>query len=373
MTVLPNKCDVAVVGLGPAGSMAALRLARLGVDVVALERSEFPRYKVCGGCLNTRAVNAMVRAGLNPGDLGGVAIDRFEASFGQRRLSLALPGGLAVSRARLDAFLANGAVESGALVAFNAKCAGLEKRGDGWRVQIERQGVQSTLGARMVIGADGIGGPVRRSGDFRTTVAKSSRIGAGLMLDDSAGYETGAIYMAVGRQGYVGLTVVEDGCLNVAAALDPEFVREQGSPGATAQSILNGCGFPIPAGLGSGAWKGTPPLSQRTWPVAVDGILLAGDCAAYVEPFTGEGMSWAMEGATELSEIVAESVKGGATDAESRWNTAYRRRFQAAQRRCGWISKGLRSPAVSDTVAGVLRAVPVLARPVIANLNTIAE
>lgn len=366
--------DVAVIGMGPGGGLAARQLALSGARVVAMDRSSFPRYKVCGGCLNARALHELQRAGLDVKTLGGEAIDRFECGLGQRRVAIGLPAGCAVSRERLDAFLATAAADAGADVQLGTKCSALERENDGWLLRLESGAENRNVRAGYVIVAEGLSGGVRRQvKSFRTTVGRSSRIGAGTLLSGAAGYEPGTIYMAVGREGYVGLTVVEDGRLNVAAALDAGLIRANGSPADLARSIIESCDFPVPPGFAAAAWKGTPPLTQRTWPVAADGAFLLGDASGYVEPFTGEGMAWALEGALELAEIMVNGLQTAATDMETAWNRHYQRRFAGSQRRCRWIARGLRSRAVTVTVAEVLRAMPGLAQPVIANLNATAD
>lgn len=374
MSGLTRKCEVAVVGLGPAGAMAALRLAQSGVDVVGFDRAQFPRYKVCGGCLNARSLDALRAAGLEPTALGGVPITRFEASFKRRRVSLPLPEGLAVSRTRLDAFLADKAAVSGVKTLFGTKCTALERVDDVWKLVLERNGAFETLSARFVIAADGLNGIAAKCcAGFHQTTHRSSRIGAGALLGASKAYESGTIYMAVGARGYVGLTVVENAQINVAAAFEPAFIRECGSPARAASSILDSCGFAVPTDLHEAAWRGTPPLTQQTRPVAANGLFLVGDAAGYVEPFTGEGMAWALEGASKLAEVLAKRLAGRTADAESEWKMTYRRSFSPAQRRCSWISKGLRSAAVTATVAGALGALPALATPIIHELNAAAE
>ncbi|MDG2282718.1 MAG: FAD-dependent oxidoreductase, partial [Longimicrobiales bacterium] len=64
MSVLPSSCDVVVVGAGSAGSLAALRLARAGCDVVLLDRARFPRRKVCGACVGPGALATLEAEGL---------------------------------------------------------------------------------------------------------------------------------------------------------------------------------------------------------------------------------------------------------------------------------------------------------------------
>ena len=93
--------DVAVVGAGPAGAMVALELSRRGCAVLLLERQRFPRWKVCGACLNGAAQAALAHAGLGglvSGILGGVV----GSGVTQRRLGRVRCGGRDVPAARED-------------------------------------------------------------------------------------------------------------------------------------------------------------------------------------------------------------------------------------------------------------------------------
>ena len=66
-----DDADVIVVGAGPGGSSAAYHLARAGLDVLVLEKSTFPREKVCGDGLTPRAVKQLVGMGITPGPEDG--------------------------------------------------------------------------------------------------------------------------------------------------------------------------------------------------------------------------------------------------------------------------------------------------------------
>ena len=107
--------DVAVVGAGPAGA-AALESARHGQAVVLIDKAVFPRSKVCGSCLNGHALAVLQQVGLSdlPERLGGVPLQRFCLGGAGRRAVVALPTGVAVSRAAFDAALVQAAIDAGA-------------------------------------------------------------------------------------------------------------------------------------------------------------------------------------------------------------------------------------------------------------------
>ncbi len=68
-----NQADVIVVGAGPAGSTTAYHLAQAGLDVLLLEKTTFPREKICGDGLTPRAVKSLVRMGIDTSPGGGLA------------------------------------------------------------------------------------------------------------------------------------------------------------------------------------------------------------------------------------------------------------------------------------------------------------
>ena len=108
--------DVIVLGAGPAGSLAARQLARGKLRVLLVDKVGFPRSKVCGCCLNQAALTTLADVGLRelPVRAGAQPYNAFDLSVMGRRVRLQLPGGLALSRARLDAALATEAVALGA-------------------------------------------------------------------------------------------------------------------------------------------------------------------------------------------------------------------------------------------------------------------
>src|SRR5579871_6502304 len=107
--------DVAIVGAGPAGSVAARELARQGARVLLVDRSEFPRAKVCGGCLSQRGLSVLTRAGLGelPHRLGAIPLEEVHLYAGGRRAIVVWSAGIALSREAMDAELVRAAIEEG--------------------------------------------------------------------------------------------------------------------------------------------------------------------------------------------------------------------------------------------------------------------
>src|SRR5277367_3732369 len=112
----PVNWDVIVIGAGPAGSTAALQLAKAGIKVLLVDKSEHPRFKVCGSCLSLRGVQLLEELGVlgKIEALRPIPIKALSLYSGERSVSLTLPGGWIISRSALDAALVECAIEAGA-------------------------------------------------------------------------------------------------------------------------------------------------------------------------------------------------------------------------------------------------------------------
>jgi flavin-dependent dehydrogenase len=282
------------------------------------------------------------------GDTGPrpLALDRFELRFRGRALRLPLPEGVALSRARLDAALAGAAAAAGATVSFETQAV-VEGVQEGTRtVRLIQRGETSHVRAKVVLNAAGLGGNcLSQHAAPRLAVAAGSRVGAGCLIQDvPAGYGGGTIFMAAGRRGYVGFVRVEDHTLNVAAAFDADFVRSHGSPGLAAESILGEAGFPAVPGLSTADWRGTLPLTRRVHPLADDRLFLLGDAAGYVEPFTGEGMAWAVASGLAVAPLALRAIQGWTTALVREWASRHSQLVGRRQRVCRAASLVLRTP-----------------------------
>ncbi len=365
--------DAVVVGAGPAGALAARQLARAGARTLLVERAAFPRWKVCGACLNGHALATLRATGLGAlvPRLGAVALDRFELRFGGRAVHLPLPDGVALSRARFDAALAGAAAEAGATVLFETQAHVEEVREGSRAVRLVQSGRSVRVTARVVLGASGLGGTCLPPGAGpRLRVATGARVGAGCVVADvPAAYRPGTIFMATGRHGYVGLVRVEDHSLNVAAAFATDFVRTLGSPGRAAAAILDDAEAPPVPGLASADWRGTPALTRRVSPPGDDRLFLLGDAAGYVEPFTGEGMAWALASGHAVAPLALRAIEGWTSGLVREWSAVHRRLVGRRQVVCRAASLALRRPWLIPIVFGTLARWPAASGYVLRRLN----
>jgi flavin-dependent dehydrogenase len=372
-----NAWDAIVIGAGPAGSLAAYLLARAQVKVLLVERKLLPRPKVCGGCLNAHALAALERAGLadRVRARGAMPLHRIRLHQRTRMATLDLPPGLAVSRSALDAELAAAAVEAGCVLMSETSALVVPEGhgcgGDGRRRVMlqQRHGGSVMASARAIVAADGLAHrALRECPSFIDRVSPASRIGVGGEGEAGAvAVEPGCITMAVGRRGYVGAVVLETGRVNVAAAVDPEFLKAQPSTASAVRVILSEAGVGYGAALDAIDWLGTVPLSRRLSRPAAPGIFVVGDAAGYVEPFTGEGMAWAFAGAEAVVPFVTRAVDAPAPGLDEAWARAYAATIGRQQRWCRAAARVLRMPALVTPLLVLLRGQPRLARPVLAH------
>ena len=367
--------DVVVIGAGPAGTMAARELARRDVSVLMVDRARFPRYKVCGGCLNPRSLRVLQKVGLGhlTQSLGAIPLTGLRLGANGRFAEVHLPSGAGVSRETFDAAMARTAINAG--VAFlPGVTATLPKHQSTTERQVRlRQGNREFVAeARVVIAASGLGSRLEEQDDTDAVSngaphrwEEGSRIGAGVMIPGPvAGYEPHVIYMACSTEGYVGQVLVDGNQMDVAAALDPMAVKASGGIGELAVKILDRAGFPIHPGLAAMPWKGTPHLTRRARRLGGDRLFILGDAAGYIEPFTGEGMAWALAGATQVAPLAHHACRNGwDQNLLARWQMKHRRRVSRRQFVCRLTADLLRRRLTTDLMVRLLRAMPLMAKP----------
>ena len=371
---LAVQWDVIVVGAGPAGIAAAMESHRLGLRTLLLDKNRFPRDKVCGGCMNQVALAQLSALGCGelPRQLGAVPLLRFVLGVQGREVALHLPGGMALSRVVFDNGLLATALSRG-LPFMQEVIVRDGSVGDGVRqLHIRRGHEQGTLSARWVVAADGLGGRYTASlaGCIPET-RPAAYMGLSTELEDGSAYAAGTIHMASHGKAYVGLVRLENNHLHLAAAAHPDLIRQAGSPSSVLRTVLQGVGWPVPSDLNAGVFHGTPHLTTRHRPVALERVFLVGDAAGYIEPFTGEGIAWALMGGCAVAGLLPEAVSTADWQLPVRdWNRTYTNLLGRRQRICQWMTRSLRHPKLTDWLVSGLTRIPGLADPLIQAINT---
>lgn len=364
---LSRKWDVVVVGAGIAGAMSALLLARARLRVLLVEKSAWPRAKACGGCLNAAAVRALASHGIELHD--GSTYHAMRLYCLGRLAHLPLPAGVAISRMQLDAILVGHAIEAGVcfVPATRARLGRCTRHGR--RVILHNGSKRGAIEARVVLDCGGLA--TRLLSDPGWRIAPRAHIGIAAILPEAPpGYGPGAIHMACAAQGYVGLVRADEGTINIAAALDPVRCHETGGPAAAIVEILRAEHLPVPQNLHRLDWRGTPRLTRtRRRLDAERRVLILGDAAGYVEPFTGEGMAWALSDAAAVLPFACEAVACWSDDITARWSARHQRVLHARQRVCRGISGLLRHPWLLAAALPLLDRAPAVALPLTAWLN----
>ncbi len=361
--------DIVIIGAGPAGAMAAYELAQHALDVLLIDQSEFPRRKVCGGCLSRRALDLLEQAQLGdlPWRLGAKALHALRLTSGGRTAKIPIPGGCSLSRETFDFALIQEARKKGAV--FLPKTKGLLQNpsNDFARIQVFQSGKKSEIRTRIVIVSDGLQGNALRD------IQKSGvEISANALLGLSACADIknfpsgqGVIDMFCAHGGYVGVTRREDDRLEIAAAVRPGFLKSLKTPEHCVSSLMKEAGCAWSGNFPESAWRGTFALSRSRRVLAGTRFFALGDTAGFVEPFTGEGIYWALLQAKTLTTLLKSTNFQWNTLLEKQWPREHQRILTARQRTCGLIAALLRVPAYCHFAVGALRHAPWLAAPLI--------
>ena len=325
-----DEADVIVVGAGPSGSATAFYLAQSGLDVLLLEKSTFPREKVCGDGLTPRAVKALVGMGISVSEQDGWVRNKGLRVIGAgKRMELpwpelaSYPGyGLVRTRLDLDETLARRAKQAGARLLEGVTVTGpvLDERTGRITGVTTRSngGDERTYAARVVVAADGnssrlsVGMGLRKRDDrplgvavrtyYRTPRHDDDYLESWLDLWDGdrllPGY--GWIFGMGDGTSNVGL-----GLLNTSAAFGNTDYH------ALLRQWLKG----MPAEWGYTEENRTQPVRGAALPMGFNrtphyfkGLLLVGDAGGMVNPFNGEGIAYAMESGEILARTIAQAL-----------------------------------------------------------------
>jgi flavin-dependent dehydrogenase len=346
--------DLAIVGGGPAGTAAALEARRRGLQVTLWERERFPRDKVCGEFISAESLPILEEE--IPGLLARAAFiarAEFISSRGRVR-GFALPHpARGLSRRQLDQALWSAAIRAGARVREGesvlriSKAHGQAGQSKIWEIESESGSVES---ARALVMACGRWWKIE---GLRSPALRERNSAGGPWLGVKAHFRgvapRAAVEMFYFPGGYCGLAPVEDGLYNACCLVHRSLVRE--TRGADVKDFAGWIGCVarhaalsrrLRSAFQDGETVATAPVRPARRGAEVEGALLAGDAAGFLDPFTGDGISMALHSGRMA---VEELARDGSFESEGvrRAASTYRRRLEDSVRR-------------SYAVAGLLRA-----------------
>ena len=347
-----ERFDVLVVGAGPAGSAAAMHLARGGARVLLADKARFPRDKPCGGGLTGRALRHA------PCDVEPVVehvVDRFvlRAGYGPRVARASRrPLIRMTQRRRLDLHLAEQAAAAGADFRDEVRVKELT---------LEDDGVTAVVGgspvlASFVVGADGANGLVGRAAGLGDGIVR------GVALEGNVPWGTldPAPYR---RTAWVELGVVPGGYGWVFPKGDHANLGVGGWMGEGPHLRAHLDRLARMHGLDPGALTDVRghrlPMRRLGAPAGRGRVLLVGDAAGLVDPLSGDGIYEAFVSARLAAEaILADQPEGyeaalsAALDRHAAASWKAKRAADRYPRACLWA---MRAPGVFDAVVGLLR------------------
>ena len=333
--------DVAIVGSGPAGSSCAAFCANAGLRTLLLEREIFPREKVCGDCLNPACWPILRRLRLTERvrTLPHGLFDRVEfIGIGGRVLAVPLPAGdeaeIAIKRSLFDRLIMTRARELGAVISEGTTVTALARPGarkENWEITA----ADKTFESRVLVAADGRNSTVARLCNLLPRGAKE-RIALQTHLPLPPDFGNRVVLQFL-PEGYSGQAPVGGGELNLCLVSVP---RKMPALRAWAEAR-----FAISP---KHSWRTITPLTRAPIAAAHHSLFLVGDAARVVEPFTGEGIYYALASGELAADAIISQHKGRDTAEVA---AAYAAAHAELYRGRLWINRLARAAVLSPRLA----------------------
>ena len=351
-----ESVDVAIVGAGPAGSTCAAFCAKAGLRVAMIEREKFPREKVCGDCINPACLAVLQRLGFGAEiqSWPHATVDAVDfVTIGGEKIRASFPSGtrfITIKRSLFDNALLTRAGEFGANVQEEATVIAIHKTRDrDWKIDI----VRDTLLARVLVGADGRNSTVARLCNLLPPPERERiALQAHIPLPRDFGNR---IVLQFLPEGYSGQAPVNDRELNLCLVGTAPTIS---SLRTWAERHFN-----LPTNQ---SWRTITPLTRAPISPSRENLFFIGDAARVVEPFTGEGIYYALRSGELAANAIVKIMHG-----ENRRSVAndFAKAHRAMYRGRLWINQLAREAVLHPRGASRLIGLTPISKPILRALT----
>ena len=361
-----NRVDALIVGAGPAGSTAAILLARAGWRVLVVEKARFPRRKVCGEYISGAAWPLLAELGVAAAfaQKAGPEVTRVGLYADDLVLEAPMPWrdgdappGRALGREHLDTLLLDRARAAGAEVAQPASVQSMTRRSDAWACTVEGNDGSREVVARFVIDAHGGWYGAAHADDLLGFKAHFRR----------ASLPPGLMPLVLFPGGYGGAVHTDDGrvsfscCIRRRALADARrrFAGMRAGEAVLHHAIdsVRGVREVLAAAQIDGPWLAAGPIRPGIKSFARNGVFAIGNAAGEAHPLIAEGISMAIQSAFLLCGALREP--GDAHDAVARrYARAWRRQFAPRVHAAAAFARLATDARTRPTAIAALRAMP---------------
>ena len=377
--------DAVIVGAGPAGSSAAILLARAGWSVALVEKQRFPRRKVCGECVAASNLPLLEALGIGAGfeALAGPHLQQMALMCRGQTVTAALPAadhprhtwGRALGREILDKLLLDQARAAGAevLQPWSVQALGGSVGDHRCEIRCVDSGEEGALQAPVLIAAHGSWEALASGRDDRRFARRPGDLFAFKANFSGASLPHGLLPVLAFEGGYGGMVVGDRGLLTLACCIRQDRLQacRNAAPGLSAGDVVEallqrqcpGVADALAGAQRLGGWLASGPIDPGIRLRDDDTLFRIGNAAGEAHPIIGEGMSMAIQSAWLLCAALLRPAAPDGARADAQWQAGVRKRYHAQWRR--HFAPRLRLAALFAQVA--MR--PAVCAPLLAGLS----
>ena len=355
-----GKFDVIIAGAGPAGSSAAIHLARRGVRVLLVEQKKFPREKLCGEFISPECEkhfeNLGVAEAMSASQPAALTETIFYSSGGHHITVPSSwfggPAALGLSRAVMDNVLLRRAQACGVTVLEGVTITepilhATEVRG----VRLKQNGHEQEHFAPLTIDATGRARILTKKLHRSEPKSKPKLIAFKVHLRNTrVAPNTCEIYLY--PEGYGGLSSVEGEISNLCFIISAEQVkRHYSNPEVVVRKMVmknRRAAYTLEQAQPVSEWLSASwERFGRLQPSPAKGLLTIGDSAAFIDPFTGSGMLMALESGELVADVIVRHQNELSETVGAEYTAEYIRKFDSRLRICGWLRRAAFNPRLA--------------------------